>query len=40
MTGRGAQDDLQKALALDPNDVKANRRMVLLQLSLGNVVRR
>ena len=33
----GARDDLQKALALDPNDVKANRRMVLLQLSLGNV---
>lgn len=34
---RGTRDDLQKALALDPNDVKANRRMVLLQLSLGNV---
>jgi len=34
----GAQADLQKALALDPSDVKANRRMVLLQLSLGNVV--
>jgi adenylate cyclase len=34
----GARADLQKALALDPNDVKANRRMVLLQLSLGNVV--
>jgi TolB-like protein/Flp pilus assembly protein TadD/predicted Ser/Thr protein kinase len=34
----GAQADLQKALALDPNDVKANRRMVLVQLSLGNVV--
>jgi Flp pilus assembly protein TadD len=33
----GARADLQKALALDPNDVKANRRMVLLQLSLGNV---
>jgi eukaryotic-like serine/threonine-protein kinase len=33
----GARDDLQKALALDPSDVKANRRMVLLQLSLGNV---
>ena len=33
----GGRDDLQKALALDPNDVKANRRMVLLQLSLGNV---
>jgi TolB-like protein len=33
----GAQADLQKALALDPNDVKANRRMVLVQLSLGNV---
>jgi serine/threonine-protein kinase len=34
----GARADLQKALALDPNDVKANRRMVLLQLSLGNEV--
>jgi eukaryotic-like serine/threonine-protein kinase len=34
----GAQADLQKALALDPSDVKANRRMVLLQLSLGDVV--
>ncbi|MGO9946148.1 MAG: protein kinase domain-containing protein [Steroidobacteraceae bacterium] len=34
----GARNDLQKALALDPSDVKANRRMVLLQLSLGNVV--
>jgi Flp pilus assembly protein TadD len=34
----GARTDLQKALALDPSDVKANRRMVLLQLSLGNVV--
>ena len=34
----GARADLQKALALDPSDVKANRRMVLLQLSLGNVV--
>jgi serine/threonine protein kinase len=34
----GARADLQKALSLDPNDVKANRRMVLLQLSLGNVV--
>ncbi len=34
----GAQADLQRALALDPNDVKANRRMVLVQLSLGNVV--
>jgi TolB-like protein/Flp pilus assembly protein TadD len=34
----GTRADLQKALALDPNDVKANRRMVLLQLSLGNVV--
>jgi adenylate cyclase len=33
----GARADLQKALALDPGDVKANRRMVLLQLSLGNV---
>jgi TolB-like protein/Flp pilus assembly protein TadD len=33
----GAQADLQRALALDPSDVKANRRMVLLQLSLGNV---
>jgi serine/threonine protein kinase/TolB-like protein len=33
----GARGDLQKALALDPSDVKANRRMVLLQLSLGNV---
>jgi serine/threonine protein kinase/Tfp pilus assembly protein PilF len=33
----GARADLQKALALDPNDVKANRRMVLLQLSLGSV---
>ena len=33
----GARSDLQKALALDPSDVKANRRMVLLQLSLGNV---
>jgi eukaryotic-like serine/threonine-protein kinase len=33
----GARADLQKALALDPSDVKANRRMVLLQLSLGNV---
>jgi serine/threonine protein kinase/TolB-like protein/Flp pilus assembly protein TadD len=33
----GAQADIQKALALDPTDVKANRRMVLLQLSLGNV---
>ena len=33
----GARADLQKALELDPNDVKANRRMVLLQLSLGNV---
>jgi serine/threonine protein kinase len=33
----GAQADLQKALTLDPSDVKANRRMVLLQLSLGNV---
>ena len=33
----GGQADLQKALALDPSDVKANRRMVLLQLSLGNV---
>jgi len=32
-----AQADLQKALALDPNHVTANRRMVLLQLSLGNV---
>jgi eukaryotic-like serine/threonine-protein kinase len=34
----GAEADLQRALALDPNDVKANRRMVLLQLSLGNVL--
>ena len=34
----GAKADLQTALALDPNDVKANRRMVLLQLSLGNVL--
>jgi eukaryotic-like serine/threonine-protein kinase len=34
----GSQADLQRALALDPSDVKANRRMVLLQLSLGNVV--
>jgi TolB-like protein/Tfp pilus assembly protein PilF len=34
----GSRADLQKALALDPSDVKANRRMVLLQLSLGNVV--
>jgi serine/threonine protein kinase/Flp pilus assembly protein TadD len=33
----GARADLQKALALDPSDVKANRRMVLLQLSLGDV---
>ncbi len=33
----GARADLQKALALDPSDIKANRRMVLLQLSLGNV---
>jgi serine/threonine protein kinase/TolB-like protein/Flp pilus assembly protein TadD len=33
----GARADIQQALALDPNDVKANRRMVLLQLSLGNV---
>lgn len=33
----GAQADLQKALALDPNHVTANRRMVLLQLALGNV---
>ena len=33
----GARADLQKALALDASDVKANRRMVLLQLSLGNV---
>jgi Flp pilus assembly protein TadD len=33
----GSQADLQRALALDPSDVKANRRMVLLQLSLGNV---
>ena len=33
----GARADLRKALALDPNDVKANRRMVLLELSLGNV---
>jgi serine/threonine protein kinase/TolB-like protein/Flp pilus assembly protein TadD len=33
----GTRADLQKALALDPRDVKANRRMVLLQLSLGNV---
>jgi serine/threonine protein kinase len=33
----GARDDLQRALTLDPSDVKANRRMVLLQLSLGNV---
>jgi TolB-like protein len=33
----GARADLQKALALDPNDVKANRRMAMLQLSLGNV---
>ena len=33
----GAWSDLQKALALDPNDVKGNRRMVLLQLALGNV---
>jgi len=33
----GARADLQRALALDPSDVKANRRMVLLQLSLGNV---
>jgi TolB-like protein len=33
----GARADLQKALALDPSDVKANRRMVLLQLSLGSV---
>lgn len=32
-----ARADLQRALALDPNDVKANRRMVLLQLSLGSV---
>jgi TolB-like protein/Flp pilus assembly protein TadD len=32
-----ARADLQKALALDPSDVKANRRMVLLQLSLGDV---
>jgi serine/threonine protein kinase len=34
----GALADLQKALALDASDVKANRRMVLLQLSLGNVL--
>jgi eukaryotic-like serine/threonine-protein kinase len=34
----GAQADLQKALALDPNHVTANRRMGLLQVSLGNVV--
>jgi len=34
----GAKADLQTALALDPNDVKANRRMVLLQLSLGNAL--
>jgi serine/threonine protein kinase/TolB-like protein len=34
----GAQADLQRALTLDPNHVTANRRMVLLQLSLGNVV--
>jgi adenylate cyclase len=34
----GSRADVQKALALDPSDVKANRRMVLLQLSLGNVV--
>jgi eukaryotic-like serine/threonine-protein kinase len=34
----GAESDLHKALALDPSDVKANRRMVLLQLSLGNVI--
>jgi eukaryotic-like serine/threonine-protein kinase len=33
----GARADLQRALALDPSDVKANRRMVLLELSLGNV---
>jgi Flp pilus assembly protein TadD len=33
----GARADLQKALALDPSHVTANRRMVLLQLSLGNV---
>ena len=33
----GAQADLQKALALDPNHVTANRRVVLLQLALGNV---
>jgi eukaryotic-like serine/threonine-protein kinase len=33
----GAKADLQKALALDPNHVTANRRMVLLRLSLGNV---
>jgi len=34
----GAQADLQTALALDSSDVKANRRLVLLQLSLGNVL--
>jgi TolB-like protein len=34
----GAQADLQRALALDPGDVKANRRMVLLQLAVGNVI--
>jgi len=33
----GAEADLKRALTLDPSDVKANRRMVLLQLSLGNV---
>ena len=33
----GAQADLKKALMLDPNHVTANRRMVLLQLSLGTV---
>jgi serine/threonine protein kinase/TolB-like protein/Flp pilus assembly protein TadD len=33
-----AETDLQRAIMLDPNDVKANRRMVLLQLSLGNVI--
>lgn len=31
----GAQADLDKALALDPNDVLAHRRLVLLQLALG-----
>src|SRR6202023_3317695 len=33
----GARGDLQKALALHPSDGKANQRMVLLQVWLGNV---